>query len=77
VETNQQNSVKLLSAVIAASAVSVMGILALALHQEQAGTVTGSGMSTGQTITHSKAPTKMETSFVSPVMKAHRPKGFH
>jgi hypothetical protein len=77
VETNQQNSVKLLSAVIAASAVSVTGILALALDQEQAGTVTGAGMSTGQTTTHSKAPKTMETSVVSPVMKAVRPKGFH
>jgi hypothetical protein len=74
-KSNQQKSVKLLSAVIAASAIVVMAVLAAALDQERTGTVTGSVMTIGQTVTNAKAPTTTTTIF-APVMKAKPPKGF-
>jgi hypothetical protein len=74
-KSNQQKSVKLLSAVIAASAIVVMAVLAAALDQERTGTATGSVMTIGETVTHSKAPTTT-TPIFSPVMKAKPPKGF-
>ncbi len=43
VEPNQQKIVKLLSALIAASAIVVMAVLAVALNEEQTGTVLGPG----------------------------------
>ena len=43
VEPNQQKIVKLLSALIAASAIVVMTALAVALNEEQTGTGTGTG----------------------------------
>jgi hypothetical protein len=82
VEPNRHQRVKLLSAVIAASAIVVMGALAVALGQERTGTSLGSGgMSRGETSTQSTAatsadPTTIETSKASPTMKAVRPRGF-
>jgi hypothetical protein len=75
-KSNQHKRVKLQSAVIAASAIVVMAVLAAALDQERTGTVTGSSaMTVGQTVTQSKAPTTT-TPIFSPVMKAKPPKGF-
>ena len=85
-EPNRHQSVKLLSAVIAASAIVVMGALAVALGQERTGTSLVSigitGMSHGQTATESAAtttedPTTIQIPKASPTMKAVRPNGFH
>ena len=77
-------SVKLLSAVIVASTVVVGGALAVALAQERTGTGTSLGskeMTQGQTVTESatkttEEPTTIETSKVTPTLKAARPRGF-
>jgi hypothetical protein len=82
VEPNRNQSVKLLSAVIAASAVVVVGVLAVALGQERTGTSLGSGgmsrgTSTQSAATTTEEPIAIQTSKASPTMKAVRPNGFH
>jgi len=83
VEPNQQKTVKLLSALIGASAIVVMAVLAVALNEEQTGIGTGTvateavgGMSTGATVTTTTPPTVVPISVAQPTMKAVVPKGF-
>ena len=84
VEPNQQKKiVKLLSALIGASAIVVMAVLAVALNEEQTGIGTGTvateavgGMSTGATVTTTTPPTVVPISVAQPTMKAVVPKGF-
>jgi len=84
VEPNQQKKiVKLLSALIGASAIVVMAVLAVALNEEQTGTGTGTvateavgGMSTGATVTTTTPPTAAPVPVAQPTMKADVPKGF-
>ena len=76
-ESNPQRRVKLQLAVIAASAIVVMGAVAVAvLGQEVAASVAVGRMYTGQTTTSTAAPAAIVTSFASPTMKAARPNGF-
>ena len=76
-ESNAHQRVKLQIAVIAASAIAVMGAVAAAvLGQEVASPVAGGQMLTGQTTTSTIAPAAIGTSFASPTMKAARPNGF-
>ena len=85
VEPNEQKTVKLLSALIGASAIVVMAVLAVALNEEQTGTGTGTGtvateavggMSTGATVTTTTPPTVVPIAVAQPTMKAVVPKGF-
>jgi nucleoside diphosphate kinase len=77
VESNPHQRVKLQLAVIAASAIVVMGAVAVAvLGQEVAASVAVGRMYTGQTTTSTAAPAAIVTSFASPTMKAARPNGF-
>ena len=82
-EPNQQKTVKLLSALIGASAIVVMAVLAVALNEEQTGIGTGTvateavgGMSTGATVTTTTPPTVVPIAVAQPTMKAVVPKGF-
>ena len=81
-EPNRNQSIKLLSAVIAASAIVVTGVLAVALAQERAGTSVESMRQTvAQTVIQSAAttttePTKIPAPMAHPTLKADRPKGF-
>ena len=72
-----------LPALIAASAIVVMAVLAVALNEEQTGTGTGTvateaggGMSTGATVTTTTPPTALPIAVAQPTMKAAVPKGF-
>ena len=77
VESNPHQRVELQLAVIAASAIVVMGAVAVAmLGQEVAAPVAVGRMDTGQTTTSTTAPAATVTSFASPMMKAARPNGF-
>lgn len=83
-EPSQQEIVKLLSALIAASAIVVMAVLAVALNEEPTATGTGTGtvaivaggMSTGATVNTTTPPTALPNPFAKPTMKASVPKGF-
>ena len=76
-ESNPHQRVKLQLAVIAVSAIVVMGaVAAAALGREETTPVAGGQMTTGQTATSTTAPAAMATSFASPTMKAARPNGF-
>ena len=77
VESNSQQRVKCQLAVIAASAIVVMGVvIAAVLGQEQTAPAAAGQMTIGQTTTTTTAPAAMVTSFASPTMKATRPNGF-
>jgi ribosomal protein S8E len=77
VESNPQQRVKLQRAVMAASAIVVMGAVAAAvLGQEETAPAAAGQMTIGQTATSTTAPAAMATSFASPTMKAARPNGF-
>jgi hypothetical protein len=77
VESNPQQRVKLQLAVIAASAIVVMGAVVVAvLGQEQTAPAAAGRMTIGQTATTTTGPAAMATSFASPTMKATRPNGF-
>jgi hypothetical protein len=81
VEPNQQKIVKLVSALIAVSAIVVMAILSVASNEEQTGTGTvateaGGGMSTGETVTTTTPPNALPIPVAKPTMKAAIPKGF-
>ncbi len=73
VRVDQQKNVKLLSAVIGASAVVVMGAVALA--NEQAGTDTVKSAPPA-TVTTTTPPTEPVTSVASPVTTASTPAGY-
>ena len=82
-EPNQQKTVKLLSALIAASAIVVMTALAVALNEEQTGTGTGTvateavgRMTFGASATTTTPPTAPPIPVAKPPMKAAVPKGF-
>ncbi len=83
VEPNQQKIVKLLSALIAASAIVVMTVLAVALKEEQTGTGTGTSateavgrMTVGATAATTTPPKAIPVPVAKPTMKAAVPKGF-
>ena len=77
VESNPHQRVKLQLAVIAVSAIVVMGAVAAALlGQEEKAPVAGGQMNIGQTTTSTTAPVAIATSFARPTMKAARPNGF-
>ena len=78
-EPNQQKIVKLLSALIAASAIVVMTALAVALNEEQTGTVATEAvgrMTFGASATTTTPPTAPPIPVAKPPMKAAVPKGF-
>ena len=82
-EPNQQKTVKLLSALIAASAIVVMAVLAVALNEKQAGTGTGTiateavgRITLGATATTTTPPKAPPTAVAKPTMKAAVPSGF-
>jgi hypothetical protein len=76
VESNKQRRVKALCAVIATSAVAIMGVLAVAQDQERTGT-TASRMNVGQTTTETSMPGSVApTPVAKPALKAQRPNGF-
>ena len=79
VNANHQKRVKLLSAVIGASAVVAVGAVGVAVANEQAGTGTvGSGpeVTLGATTTTTTPPAAPVTSIAVPVDKATPPAGF-
>jgi hypothetical protein len=77
VESNPHQRVEFQLAVTAASAIVIMGAVAVAvLGQEVATPVAVGRMNTGQTTTSTTAPAAIVTSFASPTMKAARPNGF-
>jgi hypothetical protein len=79
VNSHQQKRVKLLSAVIGASAVVVVGAVGVAVANEQAGTGTvGSGpeATLGATTTTTTPPAAPVTSIATPTMTATTPAGF-
>jgi hypothetical protein len=73
VSVDQQKSVKLLSAVIGASAVVVMGAVAVANEQARTSTVKSAPEATATTTT---PPTAPETSIATPATTASTPAGF-
>ena len=70
----KKNELKLL-AVIGGSVVVMLGVLGVALGQEQAspGSVASSGMSTGGTVTASHPPTAPKTAMATPRIKGPAP----
>jgi hypothetical protein len=76
VRVDQHKSVKLLSAVIGASAVVVMGAVAVAVANEQAGTGTVRSAPTEATGTTTTPPTALVTSVATPAVTASTPAGF-
>jgi hypothetical protein len=77
VESNKQRRVNALCAVIAASAVATMGILAVAQDQERTGTTASPSMNVGQTTTEASVPASVvATPVARPTLKAQRPNGF-
>ena len=76
-ESNLHQRVRLQLAVLAASAIVVVGAVAAAvLGQEETAPVAGGQMNIGQTTTSTTAPVAIATSFARPTMKAARPNGF-
>ena len=76
---NQQKRVKLLSAVIGASAVVAVGAVGVALANEQAGTGTVGAVpeaTLGATATRTTPPAAPVTSIATPTMTATTPAGF-
>jgi hypothetical protein len=78
VNSNQQKRVKLLSAVIGASAVVAMGAVGVAVANEQAGTGTVGAVpeATPGAATTTTPPTAPVTSIATPPMTATTPAGF-
>ena len=77
VETIRHQRVKLLIAGAIASGLLATGAMAaVAIGQQQPGTVTGSTMNIGGTAVTTTPPTVEPTTKAEPVMKAGRPRGF-
>jgi hypothetical protein len=79
VNSNQQKRIKLLSAVIGASAVVAVGAVGVAVANERAGPGTvssGPGMTLGPTTTTTTPPAAPVTSLATPTMTATTPAGF-
>jgi hypothetical protein len=74
----KSNWVKLVSAVIGASALVVMGVLTVALGGEPTGSqnLVQPAMTTGETSTESTAPMELETSVAEPPFTFTTPEGF-
>jgi hypothetical protein len=72
VNANERTNVKMLAAVIGASAVVAMGAVTMAITQEQAtpATVTSSGMTVGATSKQETPPSVPDTSIAVPTVKA-------
>lgn len=78
---HRQKILKMLSALIGASAIVIMTVLAMALNDEQTGTGTvateaDGGMLTGVTITTTTPPKTLPIPVARPTVKAAVPKGF-
>jgi hypothetical protein len=77
VESIRRPRVKLLIAGAAASGLVAIGaVAAVAVGQQQTGTINGSPMTIGGTATTTTPPSVAPTANASPTMKAPRPKGF-
>jgi hypothetical protein len=79
VNSDQQKRVKLLSAVIGASAVVAVGAVGVAVANERSGpgtVMSAPGMTLGPTATTTTPPAVPVTSIAVPVDKATPPKGF-
>jgi hypothetical protein len=72
VNANERTNVKMLAAVIGASAVVAMGAVTMAITQEQAtpATVTSLGMTVGATSKQETPPSVPDTSIAVPTVKA-------
>jgi hypothetical protein len=66
----------LIAGAIASGVVAIGAVAAVAVGQQQTGTVNGSPMTIGGTATTTTPPAVAPTAKASPVMKATRPKGF-
>ena len=76
-ESIRYQRVKLLIAgAIASGLVAIGAVAAVAVSQQQTGTVNGSPMTVGGTATTTTPPAVPPTANASPTMKAPRPKGF-
>ena len=76
-ESNPHQRVRWQLAVVAASAIVVMGaVAATVLGQEGTSPVAVGQMNVGQTTTSTTAPAAIAMSFARPTMKAARPNGF-
>lgn len=80
-EPNKQKVVKVLPAMIAASAIVAMAALAVGLNEEQTTNSIGprvlaANMTLGATATTTTPPTTIPTPVAKPTMKAQVPKGF-
>lgn len=76
-ESNRHQRVKLLIAgAIASGLVAIGAVAAVAVSQQETGTVNGSPMTIGVTATTTTPPTVAPTAKAVPIMKATRPKGF-
>lgn len=76
-ESIRHQRVKLLIAgAIASGLVAIGAVAAVAVSQQETGTVNGSPMTIGVTATTTTPPTVAPTAKAVPIMKATRPKGF-
>jgi len=66
----------LIAGAIASGLVAIGAVAAVAVSQQQTGTVNGSPMTIGGTATTTTPPAVPPTANASPTMKAPRPKGF-
>jgi hypothetical protein len=66
----------LIAGAIASGLVAIGAVAAVAVGQQQTGTVNGSPMTIGVTATTTTPPTVAPTAKAVPIMKATRPKGF-
>jgi invasion protein IalB len=77
VKSIRHQRVKLLmAAAIASGLVAIGAVAAVAVGQQQTGTVNGSPMTIGETATTTTPPAAPPTAKASPTMKAVPPKGF-
>jgi hypothetical protein len=77
VESIRHQRVKLLIAgAIASGLVATGAVAAVAVGQQQTGTINGSPMTIGGTATTTTPPSLLPTAKASPTMKAVPPKGF-
>jgi invasion protein IalB len=77
VKSIRHQRVKLLmAAAIASGLVAIGAVAAVAVSQQQTGTVNGSPMTIGETATTTTPPAAPPTAKASPTMKAVPPKGF-
>jgi hypothetical protein len=66
----------LIAGAIASGLVAIGAVAAVAVSQQETGTVNGSPMTIGVTATTTTPPTVAPTAKAVPIMKATRPKGF-